>query len=618
MRLATKISAFYLAASGALVVVLAAIALIAFRAFSLTAATAHAQTLADSVRVSLTEMMILGTIGERQRYLERLRDVPHLRHVAVVRSPLVDEQFGTARRGEREPDPIERQVLTSGQPHFATEETATEVFFRATIPYVARPDGTVNCLQCHQVPEGSVLGAITVTLSLDALRTHALLTVGGIVLAVGIFAVSLLWLLNRLLQPVTTTAQVITEVVHEGVEGRFDRRIEARSNDETGTIASEVNRLVEAIAQALTAITEQIALVTGRRQLAKNQLHAVVDAVTTMAAITHFKQAIEEDRTPAEIYQRIAHLAQSRFAIPEVALLEVRGQEIVALGSDGVTLEPCCSGCDPAIHTTPELCRAVRTGHLVEGVSDPLLCTAQRVTPHHPDWGYCCFPILFSGQVGAVIQWRTPRSDPQQIINAAEEFRLFVNEAAPVLESKRLMAQLRESALRDPLTGLRNRRFLEESVELLIAQTLRNRSHLAVLMVDIDYFKIVNDTYGHDAGDTVIRFVAKLLQETVRASDWVVRFGGEEFLVVLVDTPAEAALPVAEKIRSRLETAEIALPTGETIRKTLSIGVADFPADADGFWQVVKFADVALYHAKESGRNRVVRFTPDLWQEKSY
>jgi len=122
--------------------------------------TAHAQTATETVRVHLTEAMVVGTIGERERSLDRLRDVQNLRSVRIVRSPVVDEQFGKHRQGEREPDPVEQQVLTNGKPYSEPIDNLTESYFRATIPYIANARATPNCLQCHHVPEGSVLGAI--------------------------------------------------------------------------------------------------------------------------------------------------------------------------------------------------------------------------------------------------------------------------------------------------------------------------------------------------------------------------------------------------------------------------------------------------------------------------
>ena len=187
-----------------------------------------------------------------------------------------------------------------------------------------------------------------------------------------------------------------------------------------------------------------------------------------------------------------------------------------------------------------------------------------------------------------------------------------------MIEAKRLMDTLRESNLRDAMTGLHNRRFLEEYVETLVASTQRRKSQMTILMLDLDYFKMVNDTYGHDAGDTVLKALAKVLTQSVRASDMTIRYGGEEFLIIMQDTGGDMADLAAEKIRAAVESLKVPL-TGTVLQKTISIGIAEFPKDSETFWQTVKYADVALYHAKETGRNRVVRFTQALWtDEKTY
>jgi diguanylate cyclase (GGDEF)-like protein len=147
---------------------------------------------------------------------------------------------------------------------------------------------------------------------------------------------------------------------------------------------------------------------------------------------------------------------------------------------------------------------------------------------------------------------------------------------------------------------------------MLISQAQRHKQSMAFMMLDLDYFKMVNDTYGHDAGDAVLKALSKVLTDSVRASDYVIRYGGEEFLILLQESDALQALDVAEKIRSSVEGLRIQV-SGAVLQKTISIGIADYPNDSDTFWQAVKFADVALYHAKDSGRNRVVRFTRELW-----
>ena len=141
---------------------------------------------------------------------------------------------------------------------------------------------------------------------------------------------------------------------------------------------------------------------------------------------------------------------------------------------------------------------------------------------------------------------------------------------------------------------------------------------MAILMADMDFFKKVNDEYGHESGDSVLKALAHIMQNAVRQSDLVIRYGGEEFLILLVDChPEKFAEQIAEKIRSKVEDHQFRIEGGN-LRKTLSIGVSEFPKDTTAFWEAVKFADVALYRAKEEGRNRVIRFDSSMWDAEDY
>jgi diguanylate cyclase (GGDEF)-like protein len=213
------------------------------------------------------------------------------------------------------------------------------------------------------------------------------------------------------------------------------------------------------------------------------------------------------------------------------------------------------------------------------------------------------------------VQLIVDRTQEERVLNTLPFIRIYLREASPVLEAKQLMSTLRESSLHDPMTGLHNRRFLQEYADTLVSSVERNHSSITVMMIDMDYFKKVNDEYGHEAGDTVLKVLAKTLRELVRGSDIVVRYGGEEFLIILLETQVDVGVTVAEKIRSVVEQLEIDIP-GAVLQKTLSIGVAGYMEDDPAFWQVVKYADMALYQAKEQGRNRVVRYTPDMLQEE--
>jgi len=164
---------------------------------------------------------------------------------------------------------------------------------------------------------------------------------------------------------------------------------------------------------------------------------------------------------------------------------------------------------------------------------------------------------------------------------------------------------------------LYNRRFLEETANGMSAAIMRRGTNMGLLMCDLDFFKEVNDRYGHDVGDIVLKETAECIKKSVRSSDMIIRFGGEEFLVLLMDVGYDYSMDIAEKIRVAVEQKKIQT-IGGFLQKTISIGISEFPKDTQGLWEAIKFADVALYKAKEAGRNKVVRFIPDMWTEERF
>lgn len=197
----------------------------------------------------------------------------------------------------------------------------------------------------------------------------------------------------------------------------------------------------------------------------------------------------------------------------------------------------------------------------------------------------------------------TQRKQAEDELKAANE-RL----QAQLEEILRLQGQLREQTLRDPLTGLHNRRYLHETLPRELQRARRENYPVCVVMSDIDHFKAVNDTYGHMAGDLVLQRLAGYLQLRARSGDIVCRFGGEEFLLVLMNITCEDALERAEQLRSAFGAQDI-LYEERAIRATLSMGIAGFPRHADSGEALVGAADRALYQAKSAGRDRVVVFT---------
>ena len=190
MKLNTKINLFFVILATVTIGILLAVSLLSFRHFSLKSAQEHLRTSAEIVRVGLTESMINGVIAKRGQFLSRLAEVEGLKTAHVVRGPMVENQFGKGLGQELPADEIEQRVLRDGQPFYEVTEVDGDTVFRGTIPFAATNIGNPNCLQCHQVPKGSVLGAVTLTMSIGQLKSNALLTVGFIVFAV---ALSFLW-----------------------------------------------------------------------------------------------------------------------------------------------------------------------------------------------------------------------------------------------------------------------------------------------------------------------------------------------------------------------------------------------------------------------------------------
>ena len=187
------------------------------------------------------------------------------------------------------------------------------------------------------------------------------------------------------------------------------------------------------------------------------------------------------------------------------------------------------------------------------------------------------------------------------------------------LERNRLAKKVRELAVRDPLTGLYNLRELMRFLNYELIKSRRYNHPFSLLMIDVDYFKVINDRYGHRTGDEVLQHVAEAILSNVRGCDLPARYGGDEFTIVLPETPARQGWLGAERLRKVVENQSIQVTningTSEEIKVTMSIGVAEFPYDANSVETLIEMSDQALYQAKHQGRNRAVRYYAEQKRE---
>jgi diguanylate cyclase (GGDEF)-like protein len=382
---------------------------------------------------------------------------------------------------------------------------------------------------------------------------------------------------------ITTLINSIINQIKSLGTGKVDltKKIAIKSKDEIGTLSEEFNNLTEDIFEMVT-----------------------------------FKKVIEEDDSIEDVYSRLGKTFSEKFGLNEYIIYEVSSSQNKMNPVYPIMLDNKEIFCNEEILDNCNLCKVQKTGHIISSMTYPEICKQFK-----PDLNkeHICIPMIIGGKTGGLVQFLLDKNDISADRKDKRLFRAeqYIKESLSVIEAKRLTNTLRESALKDSLTDLYNRRFLQEYTETLVAGVLRREKVVGLIMCDLDFFKQVNDQYGHNIGDTVLKETSIVIKKCVRTSDLVIRFGGEEFLVLMLDINEGETIKTAEKIREAVEATKIKVSDG-TIKKTISLGISEFPIDTESFWQAIKFADVALYKAKDTGRNKSVRFDKEMWSEEAF
>jgi diguanylate cyclase (GGDEF)-like protein len=257
---------------------------------------------------------------------------------------------------------------------------------------------------------------------------------------------------------------------------------------------------------------------------------------------------------------------------------------------------------EPAPFTVEE-CWALRRGrpHVATRTEGPF---CRHLAPLAGE-GAMCAPMMAHGQLLGVLSLVVAEgpalTDPRQrlVLTVSEHVSL-------ALANLRLEETLRSQSIRDPLTGLFNRRYMEESLEREMRRAIRNRASVGIIMLDVDHFKAFNDLHGHDAGDALLRAIGAVLQRSVRAEDIACRFGGEEFTLILPEASLHEAAQRADYVRHAARQVFVSHRRQTLPAVTISAGVATYPDHGPTADAVLRAADAALYQAKARGRDRVV------------
>ena len=521
----------------------------------------RAMEAADGIINGMNMLMVTGQISDpknRTLFIQKMGKSQGVSELRIFRAEQVKKQFGPGLPEEQPVDEIDRDVLQTGKPYFSRLNDKTQSL-RAVIPFVVSHNfrGT-DCLACHQVEVGSVNGAANILLDLtDELETiksiNRWLWFGQFALqAILFFVIGVM--IRAFTNPIKTIQEVMTAMQ---VDGNLSRRVDISGEDEIGHMASAFNALADSLQKSVAKVKEGQEQLKLSAQVFVNSMEAIV--ITDIENnIIQINKAFSEitGYSPEEVIGKNPRILKS--GRHDQDFYRIMWEILIATGS-----------------WQGEIMDRRKSGEV------------------YPKW----------------LSITVVRNEKGDISNYIALF-------SDITERKASYERIQHLAHFDALTNLPNRALLNDHLDLAIAVANRSQTQLAIIFLDLDRFKVVNDSLGHHAGDLLLQVVSERLKNCVREIDTVARLGGDEFVILLgsIRDPSDAAR-VAQKV---VET--IAIPfmlDGNEVNIGTSIGIGIYPENGLDRPTLLKNADAAMYHAKENGRNNF-QFFSSVMNDKAF
>jgi diguanylate cyclase (GGDEF)-like protein/PAS domain S-box-containing protein len=515
----------------------------------------QAREFADSIHqmtlAGLTGMMITGTVPLRSLFLDQIKAMHQIESLKVIRGDAVVGQFGPGLEGETDADAVERAVLEGREAYYAVEAGSDGVErLRAVIPARALENYLgKTCTNCHNVPVGTVLGAVSMEISLASagestrrFTRHAILAAAALCFPLGGF---IWYFISRLVsRPLARMADGLEDIAAGDIDAAVE--LPVRREDEVGRAVAAFNRVLGKAAELLR-----------EQRLARIVFENSLEGITVTDA-------------------------HSRIVMVNKAFTDTTGYSA-----------------EEALGKTPAMLKSGKQG-------DNFYRDFWNILRERGEWRGEIWNRRKNGTVYP--EWLNVSAVRDRHGRIEHYIAIF----SDITERKEHEERITYQAFHDALTGLPNRLLFRDRLDLALAQARRNKARKPALMfLDLDRFKQINDTLGHEAGDTLLKEVANRLRHCVRASDTVARMAGDEFTVLLPEAEEEGeARAVADKI---LQVMNEPIVLGSESRVvTTSIGISHFPQDGRDAETLMKHADAAMYAVKGSGRASFCFFNSDL------
>jgi len=567
-------------------VLFVAVLAVTFRYMGLQSAESKANLAAHIVQESLTSHMITGSSDYQNELLKQIDTLEGIKRTWIVRSEALNKQYGRGIYPQDPVDDIDRAVLREGK---AIESVSGSLFsdtlYRLTIPYIATEKGKIDCLSCHDSKSGAVLGAVSIEMEINDLKVTGLISAAVAIIVLMTLTYYLLKNVRRFIASYKETLDAVALTMERAEGGDYTHRIEPSDTRDGYNAAMWTNAVMEKLDSTLTESGKKMGSLIRLDQHNSDPLYTLQMGVHQLYEVERFRTEIEKDQNLDEVYARIIALLRTRWNLSNFNILELNPLDKTThiVHTEKTLLCDAISGC-----------RADRTSGMVDSTQCEVACPKMI----DPNAHYVCQSYPIVDDLDIVVSLVTYEAREVATIRLAlEQLGNYINASKLQIINKKLQQTIRI----DPLTQLYNRAYLEELTKLIVAQSTRTMIPYGILMIDMDQFHLINQSYGSVIGDEVIKAMAHIIHENLRQGDILIRYGGDTFAVILYDYEADEVNEVAEAIRNSFKK-KIRINT-YAILKTVSIGISLFPVQTPDMLEGIEFAKRALLEAKHQGGN---------------
>ena len=557
-----------------------------FRYMGLQSAESKANLAAHIVQESLTSHMMTGSAEYQNELLKQIDALEGMKRTWIVRSEALSAQYGRGIYPQDPVDDIDRAVLREGK---AIENVSGSLFsdtlYRLSIPYVATEKGKIDCLSCHDSKVGSVLGVVSIEMEINDLKVTGLVAAAVAMSVLILLTYYLLKNVRRFIASYKETLDAVALTMERAEGGDYTSRIEPADTQDGYNAAMWTNAVMEKLDSTLRESGKKMGSLIRLDQHNSDPLYTLQMGVHQLYEVERFRTEIEKDQNLDEVYGRIVALLRTRWNLSNFNILELNplNKTTHVIHSEKTLLCDAISGC-----------RADRTSGIVDSTQCEVACPKMI----DPDAHYVCQSYPIVDDLDIVVSLITYEAREVGTIRLAlEQLGNYINASKLQIINKKLQQTVRI----DPLTQLYNRAYLEELTKLIVAQSTRTMIPYGILMIDMDQFHLINQSYGSVIGDEVIKAMAHTIHENLRQGDILIRYGGDTFAVIVYDYDADEINEVADTIRNAFKK-KIRINT-YAILKTVSIGIALFPAQTPDMLEGIEYAKRALLEAKHQGGN---------------